>query len=163
MKALELTATSIMAALVCVATLFFIVPIPATQGYFNVGDAMIVTAAIVFGPMVGAIAGGVGASIADILAGYAYFAPFTLIIKGIEGAIVGVIYSKMKSGFFSKLFIAWIIGGLEMVAGYFIVEYLILGYGSAAFVEAPFNITQMLVAGIVGIPLSLALKRVLKM
>lgn len=162
MRTLELTASSIMAALVCVATLFFIVPIPATQGYFNVGDAMIVIAAIVFGPMVGAVAGGVGAALADILAGYSYFAPFTLVIKGVEGAIIGIIYTKMKSGFIMKLVIAWIVGGLEMVVGYFITEYLFLGYGNAAFVEIPFNITQMLVAGIVGIPLALALQRVLK-
>jgi len=162
MRTLELTASGIMAALVCVATLFFILPIPATQGYFNVGDAMIVAAAIVFGPMVGAIAGGVGAALADILAGYSYFAPFTFVIKGLEGAIVGLIYAKIKSRFIIKLVIAWILGGLEMVAGYFISEYLFLGYGDAAFVEIPFNLTQMLVAGIIGIPLVIALKRVLK-
>jgi len=49
-----------------------------------------------------------------------------------------------------------------MVAGYLLTEYFIFGYGSAAFVEVPFNLVQMLVAGIVGIPISLALTRVLK-
>ncbi|MGB9622995.1 MAG: ECF transporter S component, partial [Candidatus Bathyarchaeia archaeon] len=102
------------------------------------------------------------AALADILAGYSYFAPFTLVIKGLEGAIVGIIYTKMKRGFIMKLVIAWIVGGLVMVVGYFISEYLFLGYGDAAFVEIPFNITQMLVAGIVGIPLAIALQRVLK-
>jgi uncharacterized membrane protein len=44
MRARGLAASSIMAALVSVATIFIIVPIPATQGYFNVGDAMVMVA-----------------------------------------------------------------------------------------------------------------------
>jgi len=162
MKTIEIAASGVMAALVCVATYFLIVPIPATQGYFNVGDAMIMVAALTFGPIVGAIAGGVGASLADVLAGYSYFAPYTLIIKGIEGALAGLILTKIKRQSFLKIPLAWMVGGLEMVSGYLLVEYFIFGYGSAAFVEIPFNLVQMLVAGIVGIPISLTLKRVLK-
>lgn len=158
----EAAATGIMAALVCVATYFLIIPIPATQGYFNVGDAMIMVAALTFGPIVGAAAGGFGASLADVLAGYSYFAPFTLLIKGIEGALAGWILFKIKRQGSLKILLAWIVGGLEMVAGYLLTEYFIFGYGSAAFVEVPFNLVQMLVAGIVGIPISLALTRVLK-
>ena len=53
----QIAASGVMAALVCVATLFIVVPVPATQGYFNVGDAMVMVAALTFGPLVGAIAG----------------------------------------------------------------------------------------------------------
>lgn len=159
MRTKEIAASGIMAALVCVATLFIIIPIPATQGYFNVGDAMVMVAALTFGPIVGAIAGGIGASLADVLGGYSYFAPFTLIIKGIEGALAGWILIGIKRQGFLKILLAWLIGGLEMVSGYFISEYFVLGYGDAAFVEVPFNLVQMTVAGLVGIPISLILRR----
>ena len=66
----ELAASAIMAALVCVATMIIQFPIPATQGFFNVGDAMVIVAALTFGPVVGAIAGGLGSSLADFLGGW---------------------------------------------------------------------------------------------
>ena len=44
-----------------------------------------------------------------------------------------------------------------MVAGYFIVQTFMYGFG-AAMVEAPFNFVQMTVAGIVGVPVSIAVK-----
>ncbi|MBS7637490.1 ECF transporter S component [Candidatus Bathyarchaeota archaeon] len=157
MRAGGLAASSIMAALVCVATIFIIVPIPATQGYFNVGDAMVVVAALTFGPLVGAAAGGIGSSLADIIMGYSFFAPYTLVIKGLEGLLAGWIYSRGRGPL--MMLLAWLAGGAIMVTGYFVVEYSILGYGAGAFVELPFNMVQMAVAGIVGIPVSMALKR----
>ncbi|MBS7652156.1 MAG: ECF transporter S component [Candidatus Bathyarchaeia archaeon] len=159
MRAGGLAASSIMAALVCVATIFIIVPIPATQGYFNVGDAMVMVAALTFGPLVGAAAGGIGSSLADIIMGYSFFAPYTLVIKGLEGLLAGWIYSRWKERGRLMILLAWLAGGTVMVTGYFVVEYSILGYGAGAFVELPFNMVQMAVAGIVGIPVSMALKK----
>ena len=57
--------------------------------------------------------------------------------------------------------LAWIVGGLEMVAGYFLVQVYMYGF-SAALVEVPFNFVQMAVGGIVGVPISLALKQRLR-
>jgi len=156
----QIAASGVMAALACVATLFIVVPIPATQGYFNVGDAMVMIAALTFGPLVGAFAGGVGAGLADILGGYSYFAPYTFIIKGVEGFLAGWILMRGKKTVF--LVVAWVVGGVEMVLGYFVAEYFFLGYGAAAYAEVPFNLVQMAVAGLVGIPVSLALRRMTK-
>jgi uncharacterized membrane protein len=91
---LKLTAAIIFAAIVCVVTLSFKIDVPVTRGYFNLGETVIYVAALVFGPFVGAIAGGVGAAIADILLAPS-FAPGTLIIKGVEGAIVGFVGKKL--------------------------------------------------------------------
>jgi len=60
-----------------------------------------------------------------------------------------------------RVILAWMVGGLEMVAGYFLVQVYMYGF-SAALVEAPFNFVQMAVGGIVGIPLSMALKQRLR-
>ena len=55
-----------MGALACIATMVFMFPIPATSGYFNFGDAIVMTTAFTFGPVIGAIAGGLGSGLADL-------------------------------------------------------------------------------------------------
>ena len=126
-------------ALVAVATLMIRVPITPTRGYINLGDTMVLLFAILLGPLLGGTAGGIGSALADILGGYPHWAPWTLIIKGIEGAIAGQI-SKRK-GFF--IGIGTCLGALEMVVGYFLVESYLYGIGSAV-VELPGNVIQAL-------------------
>lgn len=63
------------------------IPIPATQGYVNIGDSIVLISAIFFGPQVGFVAGGLGSGLADLLSGYPQWAIATFIIKGIEGLV----------------------------------------------------------------------------
>jgi uncharacterized membrane protein len=160
--ALKVALGAIFAALVAVATLTFVIPIPATSGYFNLGEVLIYVAALLFGPLVGLIAGA-GASIADALVA-AQFAPGTLAIKALEGFLVGYLtkqlHKKIKSLTICAT-IAIIVGGFEMVAGYFLYETLALGYpAELALLEVPFNIVQMLVGLVIAIPVMHAVLRV---
>jgi uncharacterized membrane protein len=94
-KTTQIAAAAVFASLVFVIT--YAIPsisIPATSGYFNIGETAIYIAALIFGPLAGAIAGGVGAMIADALLA-PQFAVGTLIIKGLEGAIVGSLSRKL--------------------------------------------------------------------
>ena len=50
--------------------------------------------AILFGKKTGAIAGGVGMGLFDLLSGWTAWAPFTFIIVGIMGYVVGAITEK---------------------------------------------------------------------
>ncbi len=147
--------SAIFAALVFVATYSFVISIPATSGYFNLGETVIYVAALVFGPTVGAISGGIGAALADIVLG-PQFAPGTLVIKGIEGTIVGVLNRKLRNYSANRTLTATIsvlVGGLEMVLGYFLYEQLVLGYPLAvALTEVPFNLVQMGVGLIIAVP-----------
>ncbi len=62
---------------------------------------MVYTTALLFGPLIGGVAGGLGSMISDIILGYSQYAPGTLIIKAAEGAIVGYLGSrflKLKAG-----------------------------------------------------------------
>ena len=86
---LFLSYTAIMTALVFVFTVVFNLRIPETEGYFNIGETGVYIAAITGGPIIGAIAGGLGSALSDIALGYPYYAPVTLIVKGLEGLIVG--------------------------------------------------------------------------
>ncbi len=51
--------------------------------------------AILFGPYIGAIAGGFGAFFADLFLNAALFAPGSLVIKGLEGFIAGFVYYRI--------------------------------------------------------------------
>jgi uncharacterized membrane protein len=153
----QIAAIGVMGALATIATMIFTFPIPATSGYFNLGDAIVMTTALTFGPIVGALAGGLGSGLADLLGGWYNWVIFTTIIKGTEGYVAGKLAGPKEDRTVKKTLIAWIAGGIVMVAGYFIVQVFMYGF-SAATVEAPFNIVQMLVAGVVGVPISIALK-----
>lgn len=90
---------AIFTALVCIATMIFSTYVPQTKGYFNIGETMVYVTALLFGPFVGAFAGGVGSMLADIFLGYSIYAPATLIIKMTEGFVVGFLSKKTpKSG-----------------------------------------------------------------
>ena len=154
---LTIVISAMMAALVAVATYIIQIPVPQTGGYINVGDAMIFTAALIFGPVIGGFAGGVGSAISDLAGPYAHFAPVTLVVKGLEGLLVGFISNK-KTLWIE--IIAVIIGGAIMISGYFLAEAFLMGYGiAAALVEVPGNLFQITFGGIVGIPLSKAIRR----
>ena len=98
---INLAVTALSTALVAVATIVFSFYVPQTRGFFNIGETMVFTTAILFGPMIGAFAGGVGSMLADVLLGYPHYAPATLIIKATEGAIVGFL-SRKKPKFSPK-------------------------------------------------------------
>ena len=162
---LKLSLAAIFAALVFVVTSQIPpIAIPATSGYFNFGETVIYIAALVFGPFTGALAGGAGSMLADVYLGFAAFAPGTLVIKGVEGAIVGFLNTKLRkriSNLTVCAAISAVVGGLEMVTGYFLYEQLILGYPfAAALVEVPFNLVQMTVGLVVAIPVMHAVLRV---
>ena len=164
----KITLAAIFAALVFVVTsLIPPIPIPATGGYFNLGETSIYVAALLFGPFVGAFPGGIGAMLADIYLGYAFFAPGTLIIKGVEGAIVGFLNIKLKKYIPNptvRAIISVIVGGLEMVTGYFLYETLLAvlfpGLEIFAIAEIPLNMGQMLVGLIIAVPIMHAVLRI---
>ncbi len=113
----SLTYGSLAIALVLVTTFAVKIPIPFTQGYIHPGDSMIFITAILFGWNFGALAGGIGSAMADLLGGYAHWAFPTLIIKAIMGGLVGWVGHDLlklkKHRFFSFLLavgaiIAWI-------------------------------------------------------
>ena len=126
------------------------VSIPVGPGFFNVGEIVIYTAAFLFGGVVGGLAGGVGAAAADVTLGYAVWAPITLVVKGLEGAVVGQLAG---STFRSKA-----LGAPFMIVGYFAAAYFLVGGPYALFNELPMDVLQAAVGFAVAYPLSVALE-----
>jgi uncharacterized membrane protein len=151
--------SGIMAALVAVVTMIIQVPTPLTKGYINVGDSMVMLVAVLFGPTIGAFAGGFGSALADVITGYAHWAPFTLVIKGVEGFVIGYITSKKDD--FTTILLATILGGVLMVLGYFLVEVYFYGVGYA-LTSVPGNTLQAVTGIIVGSGVGHIIKRIVK-
>jgi len=157
LKTRQVAAIGIMGALATIATMIFTFPIPATSGYFNLGDSIVIITSLTFGPLVGALAGGLGSGLADLLGGWYNWVIFTTVIKGAEGYIAGYMAGDHDTRTMKKTVTAWLVGGVVMVGGYFIVQVFMYGF-AAALSELPFNMVQMIVAGVVGVPISNALK-----
>lgn len=137
MNTKKLSIMALLIALTCVATMIIRIPIPATNGYINVGDSIILISAVLFGNPFGVVAGGIGSALADLLSGYVNYAPVTLVVKGFEGLIVAVIAGK-GAGFFTirKSFAAFV-GVVCMVLGYFIAESFM--YDTTAAIGSAFS------------------------
>ena len=145
-KLLQLVTAAVFASVVCVATLVVNIPIPATKGYVNLGDCMVLLAAFFLGPVYGAAAAGIGSMLADLFLGYAYYAPGTLLIKGAMALCAALLFSlwqkHRKLPVMPAVLLASVAGELLMVSGYFVYESTVLGYGLAAAGSIPANLLQ---------------------
>ncbi|MHA1199092.1 MAG: ECF transporter S component [Candidatus Heimdallarchaeaceae archaeon] len=82
--------------LVFLSTSIFYLNIASSTGFFNIGEAFVYIAALVGGPITGAISGGIGSALADLALGYGIYAPATLVLKAAEGFVVGYLFHKSK-------------------------------------------------------------------
>ena len=141
-KLKRLVLAALFAALSCVSTLIIQIPSPM-QGYVNLGDCFVLLGAYALGPIWGGAAGGIGSMLADLLAGYAHYAPGTLVIKALSALVAALIFKTQKS---RRSVLPVILGGLAgetvMVAGYFGYACLLLGKGLAAATSIPGNLVQ---------------------
>ena len=153
---LTLADSGMMAALVFVATYFFKLPVAVTQGYIHLGDGFILLGAALLGrPAIAAAA--VGSMLADLLGGYTLYVLPTFVIKGAVAAVAVWAFAKLRISWLRLM--ALIASELIMAAGYFIVEWLVLGYGFAAAAGA---LIPNLVQGLSGIVIVSALLPLMK-
>lgn len=159
-KTLKLTYTAMLTAMVCVATM--LIRIPTMVGYTNLGDGFILLSAFLFGPFYGAVAGGIGSMLADIISGYAFYAPATLVIKGLIAVIAALLWKAMRKRGGDKVWkkiLASLVAEIWMAAGYWTFETLFLGEAKAALASIPNNIAQGLVGVVLGMVLYYALSK----
>ena len=84
----EITKIAMMAALVFIAT--YSLKVPSLHGYTHLGDCMIFISVLLLGGKKGAIAGGIGASLADLVGGYMVWIVPTFFIKFVMACIMGL-------------------------------------------------------------------------
>lgn len=135
-KIKRLTLGGMLAALTAVFTAY--VSLPIAGGYFHPGDAMIALSGVVLGPFA-AIPAAIGSCLADLLAGYTIYAPFTFVIKGLMGLIAGWGCASGKINL--KSVGALVLGGLVVVGGYFATDSILYS-AETALASIPWNALQ---------------------
>ncbi len=161
----KIVLTGITMALIMVSTMMIRIPVPFTQGYVHLGDAIIFLGVLVLGRNYGAIAAGLGSALADLLSGYAYYAPWTFVVKALMAFVVGLALEHMeKKGqkvgdgrIRASEVIAMAFGGIEMCVGYYIAASLMHGNWYTPLFSIPGNIGQFIVGMILAIILASAL------
>lgn len=142
-RLLALTATFV--ALVFLSTSLFYIALLSSSGFFNLGEAFVYLAALIGGPIVGGIAGGVGAAMADAFLGYGIFAPATLVLKGLEGFTVGSLYhSSRKANITLRRVVLGIITLFILVFSFYVGSSIIVGNFAIAGIEYPLEIPGIL-------------------
>jgi uncharacterized membrane protein len=95
------------------------IPIPASGGYFNLGDTFVMAAALLYGPLVGGVVGMIGPALADAV-GFPQFILATGVVKGVEGFLVGAL-SRNTPGI-PRVILALAAGVAVLVVGYYLFE-----------------------------------------
>lgn len=158
---LKITMSAMLAALICVATMFFMIPLPG-HGYANMGDCFVIVAGMFLGPVYGGLAAAVGSALSDLFLGYAVYAPATFIIKGLMALAAYGVYIKLTNKNCKSIIaaiISAVIAEVIMIAGYFVFEIPLYGL-SAAAVDVVGNAVQGIVGAISGTIVYEALSKV---
>lgn len=149
--------TALLAALTCAATMALPIPAP-TGGYINPGDAVVLLGSYLLGPVYGALAAGIGAALADALAGYLVYAPATLIIKALTAMTAARLYKKLcRRGW--TVAVCGSAGEAVMVAGYWLYDALLLKSPAGGAAGIPGNLIQAAFGVAVSTLLALSLRK----
>ena len=156
-SAKQLAFTALFSAFCLLGTLVIVIPLPSA-GYFNTGDVFVLLAGWCLGPLYGSFAAAVGSALADIISGFAFYAPATFIIKGLDAFIAYVVWVfckkviKKESLDFLRRALSAVFAELFMVLGYVLFESILYGFG-VAIVSVLGNFLQGICCGILGVAL----------
>lgn len=150
-----ITYTAMLTALVVATNFIPAVPTPAGRIYWV--DGVVLIAAFLMDPLAAFIAGGIGSLLYDIFLSPAMMLP-SLIIHGLQGAIVSVLVHYLFPKIFSKKLeplssgISALIGAVEVVFGYFIYRCITSGTPYALT-----NILRNLIQETIGIVIAMVI------
>ncbi|ESU31610.1 membrane protein [Bacillus sp. 17376] len=162
-KTKVLVINALFIALTVVATMFINIrlPIMGNGGLIHMGNIPLFIAAFVYGRKTGAIAGAFGMGLFDIISGWALWAPFTFVIVGAMGYVAGLIAEKMPGKKVLVYSMAVFVALLIKIVGYYFTEVVLYGNWIQPFGSIPGNVLQVLIAGLIVVPLAGRMKKFL--
>lgn len=150
----HLCQAAVFAALVFVATAY-LPRIPTVNGYVHLGDTLVFLCASLLPMPYAVAASAIGGGLADLLTGYAIWAPASFIIKGLTAFFFT---SRGKKILCAKNFVAIAIAAVICVGGYYVWAALaISGNWVAPVSEMLPNLMQTVVSGVLYVVISLVL------
>ena len=165
-KTMTLVVDAMFIALVFVATWLINIRLPlvGSGGLIHLGNVPLFIGGMLFGRRTGAIAGAFGMAIFDLMSGWTAWAPFTFVIVGSMGYVIGWIAEKkpFKMGMVNHV-LSVILAIIIKVAGYYFAEVILYGNWIAPIGSIPGNIIQVGVAGIVVLLCIEPLKKIIRL
>lgn len=155
-KTKNLAMSALMIALIFVCTYTLKIPNPATGGYTHMGDCMMFLAVLVLGKKQGALAGGLGAALSDLLTGATLWVLPTFVIKLIMGWIMGSIV-EMKLNENYGWIIGAILGGIWQSIAYTLVKIPMVGMAPAVA-----SIPRILMQTLIGLVIYVVIAKLLE-
>ena len=148
-KVRDLCITAICIVLVYVFTAMVSITFPGAGdgSLMHMGNIPLFIAAILFGRKTGALAGGIGMALFDLLSPFAVWAHFTLVIVGVMGYAVGAIAEKHRA--IGWYVLAMLLACAVKVGGYYVAEAILYGNWIAPVISIPGNIIQVAVGAVV--------------
>ena len=134
-----LTKTAMMAAIIFVS--IYLIKIPVPNGYTHLGDCMIFLGVILLGTKRGALAGGIGGALSDLLAGYMHWVFPTLVIKYLMAFLMGLFIDRILPDSKWSWLVGAVVGGLVQCVLYTLGDCVMFGV-AAAIVGIPGIIMQ---------------------
>ena len=131
-------------------------PLPSGYGYVNLGDAGVYLCAFLLPGGFGALAAGLGAALADLILGWATYAPATFLIKGLTALLAGLLLRRGKRGSLPLSLLCCLLVPL----GYFLLEYALF-LGKGAWVNLLPNLLQAALGAALGTVAGRHLKKLL--
>ncbi|MBQ9061316.1 MAG: ECF transporter S component [Eubacterium sp.] len=182
----EIVTASMFAALILLATSVLKIQTP-TFGYIHIGDAFVLLAGFLLGPVTGGLAAGIGSGLSDLFGGYVLWVPGTFLIKFLTAAAAAQVLRFLqnlpasradgrRSGSVSlmvSVIAAGIAGEILMVIGYFFCNIIVVSITNGGFTRAgiaaaaalaaaglPFNAVQGAAGIVLATPLYSIFRRI---
>ena len=153
----NLCMAALFAALVFVATAY-LPRIPTVNGYVHLGDTFVFLCASLLPMPYAVAASALGGGMADLMTGYAIWAPASFIIKGLTAFFFT---ARGKKILCVKNFIAIGAAGIICVGGYYLWAALFIsGSWAAPVSELLPNLMQTLVSGVLYVMFAAVLDRI---
>ncbi len=136
---------ALFASIIFVSTSYIKVPLPV-MGYVHLGDGVIFLAATLL-PLPYAIgAAAIGASLADLMAGYTQYILATLILKALTAAVFS---SRKGKSITLRNITALVPAVIINVGGYYLFEAILYQNFIAPLANIPFNAVQTLCGAVI--------------
>ena len=151
-KTFQLVVTAMFVALTFVATWLINIRLPlvGSGGLIHMGNVPLFIGGMLFGRRIGAIAGAFGMALFDLMSGWTVWAPFTFVIVGAMGYVVGYIAEKkpLRNATLNNV-LSVILAVIIKVVGYYIAEGIIYGNWIVPIGSIPGNVIQVGFAGFI--------------
>lgn len=138
-------------------------PFVGSGGLIHLGNVPLFIAAMLFGRKTGALAGAFGMGLFDLMSGWTAWAPFTFVIVGCMGYVVGLMAEKQpfRHTFVNNL-VSILLALIIKIVGYYFAEVILYGSWVTPLGSIPGNIIQVGFAGVLVLLIIDQLRRFVK-